>query len=187
MNNYNNHVVLCNYLIKTDKEKENEIEGLNGMPSYGELVNMVRNLVDEVSILKKNVMYCYPKKGKTLEWLELNYRVDVDYYDWLDGIKVNMEWLVNKNYMEMIVSIIDYNRIETMPVVYVKEGYIYKDGKWCDIDKKDIENLLCIIRTKILKIDNNEDVLDEVIKIPIMSTERNFSGLKKKIINVLLI
>jgi hypothetical protein len=180
-------VILCNYLIKSDKEKGNEIEGINGMPSYEELVNMVRNLVDEVSILKKNVMYCYPKKGKTLEWLELNYRVNVDYYDWLNGIKVNIEWLMNKNYAEMIVSIINDNRVETMPVVYIKEGYIYKEGKWCLMDNKDMENLLCIIRTKILKMDNNEEVLDEVIKIPIMSTERNYSGLKKKIINVLLI
>uniref|UniRef100_A0A6C0H4V2 Uncharacterized protein n=1 Tax=viral metagenome TaxID=1070528 RepID=A0A6C0H4V2_9ZZZZ len=180
--NYSEHVVWCKYLYKND---ENEDESY---PSYNELVSMVIKMKKEMDKINKKIEYCYPKKTKVIEWLEINNKFEIEnYLEWFNNLdyekwvnELNMEY----NWLELLTLLLKNNtkNMKMVPIIYIdKKGYINSNKRWKEIENKDIENCLIVINNNLM---DYEKIKMEIISMPISENDSSFGKLKKKWIEI---
>jgi hypothetical protein len=118
-NSLDNHYILCEYKLKTNREKKIDSEELNDIPSYLELVKIVQELTKKCNKLEIKVEEMQKwvtnkkKKINIIEWLNKNVNTSDSYIDWINmNIQVlpeHFDYLMEHNLYQTIEYVLQYN------------------------------------------------------------------------------
>jgi DNA-directed RNA polymerase subunit RPC12/RpoP len=120
------HQILCDYKLKTEREKKIETEENEDIPDYIQLVKLVQELTIKCNKLESKVEQMQKwvdrkkKKINVIEWLNNNINAFVSYAEWVNTnieiIPEHFEYLMEYNLYQTLEHIIQYN---------FSEEYIY--------------------------------------------------------------
>ena len=100
------HQILCEFLTKTKREKDILLEEEKDMPTYIELVGIVKELsIKYIGLQEKieNMEKWVDKKKKkinVIDWLTNNRIPPISFKEWIDGLSVlenDIEYLMQNN------------------------------------------------------------------------------------------
>jgi hypothetical protein len=177
--NHDKHVILCEFSYKTTREKQNDAEESEDLPSYSDLVKIMHELLK-----KQNKM---EEKIHQLEAIVNKQKKKINIYTWLnehvtptakysDFIKTFLKFDVS--YIELLINETLFKCIETIfkdnlsskqipincftqksNIIYVYESDNLGDNesdnnmsKWCEITDKQFNSLLININNNLLKM-----------------------------------
>jgi hypothetical protein len=177
--NHDKHVILCEFSYKTTREKQNDAEESEDLPSYSDLVKIMHELLK-----KQNKM---EEKIHQLEAIVNKQKKKINIYTWLnehvtptakysDFIKTFLKFDVS--YIELLINETLFKCIETIfkdnlsskqipincftqksNIIYVYESDNIDDNesnnhmsKWYEITDKQFNSLLININNNLLKM-----------------------------------
>ena len=112
---YKRHVLLCETLAKTKRERDLENEEYADTPSHRELYLLVQDLVLKYDKLQKDYdvlssWVCQKKRQlNVVDWLNENLKPDTSFTEWISQIQLNhthLEAVFQYNYIEGICYIL---------------------------------------------------------------------------------
>ena len=148
---YKKHILYCEYLHKSKTELKNDAEDDEIAPSYKDLCNIIKTLINktnkletELTIIKKQL----PKSKKTntnniTAYLSKTITNPIQFNSWIGELLLDNSHidtiLHNNNYIDSIYEIL-YNILETNNNVVLKsfvgsnQIYIYEKGLWIELN-----------------------------------------------------
>jgi uncharacterized protein YeeX (DUF496 family) len=113
------HKILCEFKLKTQREKKIEEEEGDDIPSYSQLVKIVQELTLKCNTLEIKIEAMQKwverkkKKINIIDWLNNNINTSVSYVEWINNIiniiPEHFEYLMENNLYQTIEYIIEYN------------------------------------------------------------------------------
>lgn len=156
--NYDKHVLLCNILNKTIKERVRENDNIDDTPSVRELYIIIRELANKCEALERKVDKLVilsnknKKKINLLEWLNSNTNTSTStIVDWINTIQIieeDMDYMIKNNFLDGIKYIITrlLIDIDNIPIKSFEQKenllYVYTTNEYSD---KSIKNEWVII------------------------------------------
>ena len=172
------HSVLCEFLIKTEREKQIQKQEETDIPSYHQLVNIVQQLSLKYSRLENEMeemrKWVEKKKKKinVVNWLNTNVIPYTSFHDWVNTISINDEHfqlLMTNNIVDCFQAILEEylssqilqpgsgSTLQIYPIKCFSQKqnlfYIYLSdgGEWRQMTFEDFMQLFKIIQSKLLK------------------------------------
>jgi hypothetical protein len=113
---FENHRILCDYRLKSKREKLIESEESQDMPTYNELVKIVNllsckfvKMEEKIEKLQK-AAYTKGKKIDILNWLNINnITPDLDFMSWVD-----IKFIISKHHLEYLMEDNIYKTVQTI-------------------------------------------------------------------------
>lgn len=183
------HKILCEYKLKTPREKKIELEELADIPDTMQLVKIVQELSIKLMNMEtklNNVNQWIERKKRKINvevWLNTHLIAFVSYNEWLHEYFIikpeHFEYLLENNVMQTIHAILKdntNNNIGILPIqcfnersniFYICEKKEENECKWVTMNKKHIEDLVILLYNKMMKeltkwkLDNEKRFLEE--------------------------
>jgi hypothetical protein len=146
--NYDKHILLCNILNKSIKERVRENENIDDTPNVRELYIIIRELANKCEALERKVDKLVilsnknKKKINLLEWLNCNTnRSMIPFIDWINSIQLieeDMDYIIKNNFVDGIKYIIIrlLRDIDNIPIKSFEQKenvlYIYTSVEYSD-------------------------------------------------------
>lgn len=190
------HKILCDFKLKSKREKQIETEELGDVPTHLELVKIVQELTLKMmkmdTKMEEMQKWVVKKKKKinVISWLNSNVSSSIGYLEWVHTcVNVNsehFEGLMENNIYHTFQQILQHNLSKTDDYMYPiccftqKPGLFYKCEKngdeiteWKEMDNSDILLLLKMIHTNMIKEltkwkNDNQHKFDDNDKISIL-------------------
>jgi len=186
---YDKHVLVCEILNKTKKERENEIEELADTLSlrkvydllleiamkYNKMEKKLDELTKWVDVKKKNI--------NIIEWLNTNYTKTIKFSDWYMSISFNRKHLelifkydFIPGFMYIFQELLPLSQEEELPIKAFDQKdntlFIYNDeNKWEAMNSEKLEKFISHISILIMREfvkwqdENSEKIKDEEFSI----------------------
>lgn len=186
---YDKHVLVCEILNKTKKERENEIEELADTLSlrkvydllleiamkYNKMEKKLNELTKWVDVKKKNI--------NIIEWLNTNYTKTIKFSDWYMSICFNRKHLelifkydFITGFMYIFQELLPLSQEEELPIKAFDQKdntlFIYNDeNKWEAMNSEKLEKFISHISRLIMsefvkwQNENSEKIKDEEFSI----------------------
>lgn len=96
---YDRHIICCELLKSSQRERELEIEQCDDTPNIRELYLLVQEMGKKYVEMSKKIdmlsKYVESKKKRIsiIDWLNQNYKLNTSYYDWIDSIQIERKHL----------------------------------------------------------------------------------------------
>lgn len=168
------HKILCDFKMKTKREKQIEMEELGDVPTYEQLVKIVQELTLKIIKMDEKMEHMQKwveQKKKRLNivlWLNTNIIPSIGFMEWIHtSVSVkpeHFENLMDNTLFHTIQKIFEYNLSEMSDFVYPircfsqKSGVFYvcekkEDGspEWRQLVLEDMVLLLKTIQNKIIR------------------------------------
>jgi len=163
---YSRHVLMCDLLSKSSKERTQEEEESKDIPSHYDLYRMVQELGVKYNKLEKQMekmsawVDCKKKKINILEWLN-TVEIDKDYDVWNSELGIGqkeIEFVFKYDIIKGIMCILEKHlpliQLETLPIRAFDQRpnilFINKGGEWIMVSKEDFANLIRSICKKLI-------------------------------------
>ena len=169
-----NHKIICDFRLKTEREKQIDEEELDDVPNHLELVKIVMNLTQKCTQLESQVEQMKKwidrkkKKINVVRWLNTNVNASFSFSEFVNMyLELDERHLMNimdKKLFEFVYFVYDTNMSKS-DIVYPiksfteKNNYIYiseklEDGgsSWKPLELDDFKLLLKIIQNKMITI-----------------------------------
>lgn len=190
------HKILCDFKLKSKREKQIEVEELGDTPTHLELVKIVQELtlkmmkmeekMDEMQkwVIKKK------KKINVISWLNANVNANIGFLEWVHSTIMvtseHFEMLMENNVYNTFQQIIEQNLCKKDDFVYpiccftqkpgifyICEKNNYNISEWKEMETADMVLLFKNIHSKLIKEltnwkSNNEHQFNENDKISIL-------------------
>ena len=110
------HESFCHMLHKSKKEKENELEQLDNIPSISILFNIVKELIIKYDKLEKDnnnlkkLLYKRQEKINVIDWLNRNINNITNFNIWYENLLFTMndlEFIFNKGNIDGLIEILN--------------------------------------------------------------------------------
>jgi len=171
--NYKKHILFCEVLHKSKKEKENEEEEFEKTPSIHELFNIVKELTIKYDKLQrdnenlKQTINTRKKKVNVIDWLNYNCKPDETFINWISNIELRenqLEYIFDKGNIEgislILQNICSINNNPPIKCFTQKENtfYIYENNnnnnkkEWKIISNEELVLFLKTLNKKILSV-----------------------------------
>lgn len=114
--NYKKHILFCQLLHKSKKEKENEEEEFEKTPSINEIFNIVKELTIKYDKLQrdndnlKQIINTRKKKINVIDWLNYNCKPDETFINWVSKIELRenqLEYIFDSGNIEGMLLILE--------------------------------------------------------------------------------
>ena len=115
---YDRHVILCEILHQSKREKKCKGQELSDIPSHTQLFLIVQELALKNQILETKMIEMQKwvetkkKKLNVLLWLNTNITPSITYTEWVNGLKVtqdDFQYLIEQNITDTLAGIIRKN------------------------------------------------------------------------------
>ena len=160
------HQLICEFLHKSTREKQVELEETSGLPSYTELVYIVQELARKNSQVEKklaeleNQTTQYKKcKINVEEWLNQHKKSPYTYADIVNHLNIkpdHIKMLFETKLIPIICNILEADLIKSECPLYCVKNTLYcyvnvdaatevgadKTTKWVEIEKKTLVQML---------------------------------------------
>lgn len=153
------HQLLCEFLHKSKREKQVDLEETGAMPSYSELVYIVQELAYKNSQVEKKLVELenqqatqYKKcKVNVEEWLNQHRKPPYAYAEIVSHLNIQQDhvnMLFETKLIPIICNILETNLVKSAcPLYCVKHTlYSYNDEtttpQWVELEKKDLVQML---------------------------------------------
>ena len=163
---YDRHILMCDLLSKSSKERTQEDEECKHIPSHHDLYRLVQELGLKCNKMEKQIekmsawIDCKKKKINILDWLN-TVEIDKDYNVWYDELNIGQEeikYVFKYDIIKGIVCILEKHlpltQLETLPIRAFDQRpnilYTNKDGEWIMVSKEDFANLIRNICKKLI-------------------------------------
>lgn len=170
-NYYNRHVLVCEILSKTDKERAQEEEELSDTPNHRKMYELLLEMTLKYSKMEKKLeelsKWTETKKSKihVIDWLNINYKSATKFIDFCNNLKLNyshLELIFNSNFVPGIISIFQ----QFIPLTNGNEAilpirafdkkdntlFIYTDDEiWKEMTGQQFEKMIGIISKEIIR------------------------------------
>jgi hypothetical protein len=165
---YDKHVVLCDFLFSSKREKQITNQETEDMPSYHQLVNIVQELTIKYSQMENKLAAMQKwvekkkKKINVIQWLNNNSEpTSQAFEEWIKNINIqenHFEYLMKNNIVETVQCILEEyitNSNSNIPIKCFSQKtncfYIYENNnEWRQMIFEDYTKLLNIIQRKLL-------------------------------------
>jgi hypothetical protein len=143
---YHKHLLLCEILSKTCKERKNENEKIDNTPNITELYDIIKTLVIRHDQLEKKIekmaswVNSTKKKVNVIDWLNENKKQEQTFKEWVSNIKLSkddMELVFNYNFAEGMRFIIQkyFPQLDdSIPIKAFEQNdntfYTYDENGW---------------------------------------------------------
>lgn len=184
------HKILCDFRLKTDRERNIELQESSDVPNHYELVKIVQELAFKNSRLEMKIEEMQKwvdkkkKKLNVITWLNTNVNSTIGFKEWIVTLievkEVHLEYLMMHKLYETMQKILEYNLPEdSVEFIYPIKCFTQKanmfyisdkteDGSsiWRQMTNEDFAYLLNIINNKMMaclikwKQDNKEKMED---------------------------
>jgi len=167
---FDRHVMLCEFLSKSKKTRELELEERSDTPTVRELYLVVMELVVKNKQLEEKIkelstgVNIQKKKLNATDWLNATYTDADDYSSWFDKLQVTREHLhilFESDYAHGVTSALKQHLNERRPLraVSTKDNvfYLYNqtEKKWLLMDSETYLKLMYVLDKKIVMEFNN--------------------------------
>lgn len=170
-NYYNRHVLVCEILSKTDKERAQEEEEHADTPNLRKMYELLLEMTLKYSKMEKKLeelsKWTETKKSKihVIDWLNINYKSATKFIDFSNNLKLNyshLELIFNSNFVPGIISIFQ----QFIPLTTGNEAilpirafdkkdntlFIYTDDEvWKEMTGQQFEKMVGIISKEIIR------------------------------------
>jgi len=176
---YNRHVILCEIMHQTKRERLCDSEESDNLPTYKQLYNIVQELGLKYVALENKMeemqKWVNQKKKKIniLDWLNNN-ETTTSYSDWISAIAISseeIEILQTESLIKTFMTVLQNNlnkSVKTHPITAFLEKantlYFYHENEWKQLESNDLVLLVKKIHSKIFgslvqwKKDNHEKI-----------------------------
>jgi hypothetical protein len=126
---YNRHIITCELLSKSVRERNKDIEDINETPSLHDVYLMVLELGKQYSSIEKKLdnvnKYIESKKKRLniIDWLNTDHILDTDYHVWKNSIEIDqkhLELVLKYGYVEglfyIIQDVMPLQEEKTLPI-----------------------------------------------------------------------
>jgi len=112
---FDRHVIACQFLSKSKKEREIEAEELADTPSVRELYSIILELSAKCKTLESKLneiskwTTITKKKLNIIDWLNTTYSIGINYSDWFNSIKItqlDLHVLFESDFVNGVVTIL---------------------------------------------------------------------------------
>lgn len=113
--NYKKHILFCEILYKSKKEKENEEEKFDKIPTIVELYDIVKDLTIKYDKLQrdndnlKQIINNRKRKINVIDWLNYNCKPDECFIDWFSNIELRenqLEYIFDQGNIDGMLTIL---------------------------------------------------------------------------------
>jgi hypothetical protein len=139
---YDRHILVCELLCKTSKERKLDVEETEDIPTVRKLYNIIMEMSIKYKKLEEKVdelsKYVDTKKKKIniIEWLNITYKTTEPFQQWMTRIKVerkHLDYIFDKDYV--------YGAVELLRE-FIERGR--ESGRECERDSdREEEPLRC--------------------------------------------
>ena len=162
------HVLLCDFLQKSKKEKELDIQETENLPSYKELVMIVQELAVKNKKLEEKMVHLEKwvetkkKKINVKQWLNQNVNPSSSFTEWCQQIQVtqhHLHYLFESTIHETVNRIMsDYKREQQSIIpVYAfdqKNNVFYicaENREWTEMTNANFSSMLIKMQQRLLQ------------------------------------
>jgi hypothetical protein len=162
------HNILCEFLLKSKREKIIDNEEAPDIPTYTELVNIVQELSLNYNYLKEKMKKMEKwidkkkKKINVIDWLQSNRKPQLTFDIWINNLNIKnqeIEYLMENNIFQTINKIweqMNNNDNIIIPIVGFSQKnnllYIYNsNNQWINMKTEDFQYLLHKLQHKLLE------------------------------------
>ena len=165
------HSILCQFQLKTKREKLIDNEETRDIPTYQELINIVQELSIKQEKMERQMQEFQKwtqkerRKMNVLEWLNENITPTNDFHSWLQQISINENYftcLMEENTIEVVQQILTDHIPKDSTTIYPLQSFSQKNGiiyifindaqqKWLEITNTMFIKLLQHIQSLFLK------------------------------------
>jgi hypothetical protein len=154
---FDRHVIACEYLSKSKRERALEIEETTDTPSVRELYMIIMTLAAKCNALetKMNTLNGKPQlKLNSIEWLNSTIPPDTTYADWLNGLTISKSELTGLFETDYVVGVVNFLKQhlppETRPLrAFEKNFYIFQE-KWVLCDNETFTKLMQLCDKQVM-------------------------------------
>ena len=165
---YKRHILLCEILSKTKKEREQEIEEHADTPSLRKMYDLLLEMTFKYSKMEKKLedltkwVEAKKKKINIVEWLNENYTEGTNFAHWYKSIKFNrshLELIFKYNFingfMYIFQELLPLEQETGLPIKAFDQKdntlFIYNDDeKWDVMSQKQLEQFISYISRLIM-------------------------------------
>jgi len=187
---FDRHVIACQFLTKTKKERALETEELADTPTLRNLYDLVLALAAKCNTLETKLTELSKWTDMTKEklnitdWLNTTYPTSVDYQDWfktLDVTAADLSILFDTDYVNAVVKVLkEALKTDNRPVraFTSKENtfYIYQNAKWDKCDEDTFTKLMYRLDKEFMR----EFIVWQTANKSKMATDDSFTDLYAK-------
>jgi len=169
---YDKHVILCNFKMRTQREKEADFEQIGDTVDHCNLVKIVQELSLKIIKMEEKMTemqkWISKKKQKlnVIQWLNDNIVPTVGFLEWITYLKteqVHFESLMENNLIYTIEQVFEYNLqnsefvypircfTEKTNIFYICEKNISGVSEWKQLSLPDLILLLKNVNQRIMK------------------------------------
>lgn len=163
--NHDRHIQTCEFLSKTRREQDNEIDSYERIPSPKEMFSLIQELSIRINKLEKEnteLKNSVKRKLKFNDILNRNSKPSFHFVEWTDMLLNSVEYYLDNVYnkdlltatTELFIKFIDEHN-DKLPIraydIKPNAFYIYdSDGAWTPFSNPDFDKLLARISHRFL-------------------------------------
>lgn len=165
---YDRHILICDILSKTKKEREQELEEHADTPTMRVMYDLLLEMTLKYSKMEKKVeeltkwVETKKKKIHVVEWLNTNYPDAIKFIDWYKSINLDRKHLelifkydFVTGFMYIFQELLPLEQEADLPIKAFdqKDGALFicnDEGKWCAMDSKVLEQFVSYISRLIM-------------------------------------
>jgi hypothetical protein len=163
---YDRHILVCELLCKTSKERSLDAEETEDIPTIRKLYNIIMEMSIKYKKLEEKVdelsKYVDTKKKKIniIEWLNITYKTGVPFQEWMNRIKVerkHLDYIFDKDYVygavELLSEFIERGGCGILcfeqkeNIFYIFDG---ADNKWTEMSYSHFDKMIDFISKQFL-------------------------------------
>jgi hypothetical protein len=188
------HKILCDFRLKTKREKQIEVEEIGDMPSYQELVKIIQEMSFKQMKMEEKIEEMQKLIGKKKEkldvitWLNSNVIATIGFLEWISiGFIVNPEHFENlmkseNTIFDIIQQIFEYNLRERDEFIYPIRCFTQKQSKFYICEKNEdntiMWKLLPVEDIKVIISNLQKNIVSQLIKWK-AANQKNFDDNSK--------
>ena len=172
--NYKKHILFCEILYKSKKEKENEEDKFEKVPSIIELFTLVKDLLIKYDKLQrdnenlKQIINNRKKKINVIDWLNYNCKPEESFIEWFQNIELRenqLEYIFDQGNIDGIITILQeiFSLEKNLPIKCFTQNenifYVFEkinDKKeWKIISNNELNLFFGSLNKKILSLFKN--------------------------------
>ena len=178
---YDRHIICCNILQKTSRERKLENEEKDDTPTLRELYVMIQEFGKKYKEINEKLDYLTKyvetkkKQLSIIDWLNTNIQCDIVFHKWMENIEFSDEYL-NYVFQSNLIDGINYIFQDiigkygesSLPIRAFDQKdstfFIYIGNEWIIMNKETFEGMIYFMKKNLLKLfkiwqDKNESKL----------------------------
>jgi hypothetical protein len=165
--NYKNHILFCEIVYKNQKERQEEYELNEDIPSISDIFKITKQLVVKYDKLQhdynnlKQLINNRKKKINVVDWLNINCKPDINFIEWYNNLSLkenHLEYIFSEGNIDGLSQILQElcSDISTLPIKCFtqKENtfYIYENNIWKIISNNELNLFFGSLNKQILNL-----------------------------------